>query len=155
MATVSFSQKTYSVGENKDTLTVSVVRSGDIESTVVVLIANHPYGGTATGKYFLLQFILSLTFPFSLLCMYPYSPHCHVAGQDYFTVIKILEFESGVTEKEVEINIIDDKFIEVDENFVLYLSSGAGVYLSPFAQAEVIIINNDGRYYTSVYKHAP
>ena len=31
------------------TLKVSVVRSGDTESHVVVLIANHPYEGSATG----------------------------------------------------------------------------------------------------------
>ena len=46
----------------------------------------------------------------------------------------------------MEICIIDDEFIEVDETFVLYLSSGTGVFLSPFAQTEVTIINNDGRY---------
>ena len=46
----------------------------------------------------------------------------------------------------MEICIIDDEFIEVDETFVLYLSSGTGVFLSPFAQTEVTILNNDGRY---------
>ena len=69
-----------------------------------------------------------------------------IAGQDYLTVLKILEFDPGTTKKEVEINIIDDKLIEVDDSFVLYLSSGAGTYLSPFAQAKVIIIDNDGTY---------
>ena len=62
------------------------------------------------------------------------------------TVLATLEFEPGATEKQVEICIIDDKFIEVDETFVLYLSSGTGVFLSPFAQTEVTIINNDGMY---------
>ena len=61
-------------------------------------------------------------------------------------MLAILEFEAGATEKEVEICIIDDEFIEVDETFVLYLSSGTGVFLSPFTEAEVTIINNDGRY---------
>ena len=51
MATVSFSQEKYSVGENEQTLTVSVLRSGQIDSFVVVLVANHPYEGTATGTF--------------------------------------------------------------------------------------------------------
>ena len=50
MSSVSFSQVSYSIGENEQTLTVSVVRSGEIESFVVVLVANHPYEGTAAGK---------------------------------------------------------------------------------------------------------
>ena len=52
MATVSFSQEKYSVGENEHILTVSILRSGKIESFVVVLVANHPYEGTATGKFY-------------------------------------------------------------------------------------------------------
>ena len=51
VATVSFSQEVYSVGENEQTLTVSVLRSGQIDSFVVVLVANHPYEGTATGRF--------------------------------------------------------------------------------------------------------
>ena len=51
MATVSFSQKAYSVGEREKTLNVSVIRSGDTESYVVVLVANHPTEGLATGMY--------------------------------------------------------------------------------------------------------
>ena len=44
----------------------------------------------------------------------------------------------------MDINIIDDKFIEMNESISLYLSSGIGVSLSPFAKAEVIIISDDG-----------
>jgi len=66
-------------------------------------------------------------------------------GQDYTSVVKILEFEPQTTVKNVTISIIYDKVSEVDEDFVLYLSSGAGAFLSPFAQAEVTIINSDGR----------
>ena len=46
----------------------------------------------------------------------------------------------------MDINITDDKFIEMNESISLYLSSGVGVSLSPFAKAEVIIINDDGIY---------
>ena len=42
--------------------------------------------------------------------------------------------------------ITDDEFTEVDETISLYLSSGAGVFLSPFARAEVVIFDDDGRY---------
>ena len=45
----------------------------------------------------------------------------------------------------MDVSIIDDEFVETNETFLLYLSSGAGVYLSPFAEAEVTIINNDGK----------
>ena len=45
----------------------------------------------------------------------------------------------------MEIRIIDDLSTEMNETLILYLSSGAGVFLSPFAQAEVTIIDNDDR----------
>ena len=50
MATVSFSEETYSITENVPKLNVTVVRSGDIDSSVTVQIMNHPFEGTATGK---------------------------------------------------------------------------------------------------------
>ena len=70
---------------------------------------------------------------------------CLVAGQDYEIVLQVLEFEPGVTEKEVDIKIINDEFVETNETFLLYLSSGTSVYLSPFAEAEVTIINDNGK----------
>ena len=48
-------------------------------------------------------------------------------------------------EKSVNIFIVDDKNIEYDENFFLYLRSGKGVHLSPFITAEVFIKNDDGK----------
>ena len=45
---VGFSKEVYSVPEN-ESLRVSVYRSGDTESHIVVLIASHPNDGTATG----------------------------------------------------------------------------------------------------------
>ena len=68
-----------------------------------------------------------------------------IVGQDYETVLQVLEFEPGVTEKEVNINITDDESIETNETFILYLSSGAGVYLSPFTETKITIINDDGK----------
>ena len=46
---VTFAQGMYSVCEDEQVLTVSVKRSGNMESHVVVLIATHPTEGTATG----------------------------------------------------------------------------------------------------------
>ena len=48
---VSFSQEIYFTEESNETLRVSVLRSGDIDSLVVVLVADQPYKGTATGKF--------------------------------------------------------------------------------------------------------
>ena len=84
-------------------------------------------------------------FSYLFILLYFFPPFHYVAGRDYSTVIKILDFEPGVTEKNLTIDIVDDTFLEMDETFILYLSSGAGAFLSPFAQAEVTIISNDGR----------
>ena len=40
----------YSVKEDENVLTVSVERSGDSDSHVMVLIATHPSEGTAKGE---------------------------------------------------------------------------------------------------------
>ena len=50
-AMVNFSQEIYITEESNETLRVSVLRSGDIDSLVVVLVADQPYKGTATGKF--------------------------------------------------------------------------------------------------------
>ena len=41
--------------------------------------------------------------------------------------------------------IINDVFVESNESFVIYLTSGAGVKLFPHAQTEVIIIDDEGK----------
>ena len=47
---MSFTRGMYLVREDEEVLTVSVERSGDSDSHVVVLIATHPTEGTATGQ---------------------------------------------------------------------------------------------------------
>ena len=47
---VSFTQGMYLVREDEEELTVTVERSGDSDSHVMVLIATHPSEGTATGQ---------------------------------------------------------------------------------------------------------
>ena len=46
---MTFAQGMYSVREDEEALTVSVERSGDSDSHVMVHIATHPSEGTATG----------------------------------------------------------------------------------------------------------
>ena len=66
------------------------------------------------------------------------------AERDYIPLIEIVTFLSDEVTKTVDTFIIDDRNIEFDENFFLYLTSGEGVHLSPFSIAEVIIENDDG-----------
>ena len=56
-----------------------------------------------------------------------------------------MEFQSGVLEREVEVEITDDDITELEEVITLYLSSGTDVYLHPHAQAHVKIVDNDGK----------
>ena len=67
------------------------------------------------------------------------------AERDYVPIIEIVKFLPQEVEKSVNIFIVDDKNIEYDENFFLYLRSGKGVRLSPFITAEVVIKNDDGK----------
>ena len=67
-----------------------------------------------------------------------------------------MKFLPQEVEKSVNIFIVDDKNIEYDETFFLYLTSGEGVHLSPFSTAKVVIKNDDGKdirtklYYTCI-----
>ena len=47
---MSFTQAKYSAREDEEVLTVSVERSGDSDSHVVVHVATHSSEGTATGQ---------------------------------------------------------------------------------------------------------
>ena len=65
-----------------------------------------------------------------------------------------MTFATEETKKRVEILITDDKNIEYDENFFLYLTSGEGVHLSPFSTAEVVIKNDDGEEWTCILQQS-
>lgn len=58
----------------------------------------------------------------------------------------ILEFLPGDSEKQLTVTINDDKKIERNETFLLYLSAGEGVHLTPISRTSVIIVNDDGEY---------
>ena len=51
-----------------------------------------------------------------------------------------MTFLSEEVMKRVDIRIIDDTNVEYDETFILYLTSGEGVHLSPFSRAEIVIM---------------
>ena len=71
---------------------------------------------------------------------------CHTVGEDYDPVSLILEFQPGETEKQVTVTINNDKKIERDETFQLYLSAGEGVHLTPFPRTQIVILNDDGKH---------
>ena len=64
----------------------------------------------------------------------------YAAEEDYLTVIKILEFNSGNKYVDVNVSIINDESIEGNETFTIYLTSGVGVNVS---QTEVTIFDDD------------
>ena len=57
------------------------------------------------------------------------------------TRIRILEFSSKDNTTDVNITIINDELI-YRETFVIYLTSGVGVKLSPYTQIEVTIADD-------------
>ena len=57
--------------------------------------------------------------------------------------MKILKFNLNESLIDVNISILNDEVIESNETFVIYLTSGSGVKLSPHAQTEVIIDDDD------------
>ena len=65
--------------------------------------------------------------------------------EDYSSISTIVEFLPGETRKEIAVTIYNDKRIERNETFELYLIAGESVQLSPFPRAQVIIGNDDGK----------
>ena len=64
--------------------------------------------------------------------------------EDYSSISTILEFPPGVTNQRITVSIKNDKRLERNETFQLYLTAGAGVHLSPFPRTEITIVNDDG-----------
>ena len=76
----------------------------------------------------------------TLLTNFYYYP----AGDDYNTLIEVVEFEPEETEKQVTVRLLDDRIRETAETFELYLTGGGGVHLSPYSRAVITITDNDG-----------
>ena len=54
-----------------------------------------------------------------------------------------MQFHSHESVIDVNVTIVNDNLEENNETFVIYLMEGVGVKLSPYPQAEIIIINDD------------
>ena len=70
VARISFSQSEFMVKENEEVIRVELVRSGDTSMEVIVLIASHPYEGSAAGIGMIIISILSLGGLRSSLCLF-------------------------------------------------------------------------------------
>ena len=69
----------------------------------------------------------------------------NIVKEDYTSISTIVEFLPGETEKQISVQIRNDKRIERNETFELYLTAGVGVHLSPFPRTEITIENDDGK----------
>ena len=59
--------------------------------------------------------------------------------------MQTLKFLSDETVIAVNITIINDRLKENNETFLIYLMGGVGVEMSPHAQTEVIIIDDESK----------
>jgi len=76
-------------------------------------------------------------------------------GLDYDSEVQNVTFASGQLYAIANINIINDTEIESDEVFdILIVDSTlpAGVIIGNSSQATVTIVDNDGEFFTSVFK---
>ena len=67
----------------------------------------------------------------------------NAAEEDFSTLVKILKFDLNESVIDINITILNDEVMESNESIVIYLTSGSAVNLSPHAQTEVIIIDDD------------
>ena len=116
-----FSQTSFSINESQPTVSVTVNRSGDVS-------------GTATVNY-------ATTDNFGANC-------AQVTGQatancDFNTEGGILRFAAGETSKNVAISIVNDGYVDGNENFTFTLSNPSGMNLGSPASATITIIDND------------
>ena len=72
---------------------------------------------------------------------------------DYVPVVEAIEFQSGESEKEVSISLVNDKHSEENETFELYITGTNGVILSPHPLTMVVITNEDHGKNTFSYNH--
>jgi hypothetical protein len=120
-SSVQLSQSSFSVGEAQPTVNVSVSRTGDVS-------------GAATVNY-------ATTDNFGANCS-------QVTGQasakcDFNTAGGTLRFAAGETNKNIQLSIVNDGYVEGNENFTLTLSNPVGMGLGPTSTATITIVDND------------
>ncbi len=123
LPTIQFSSSSYTVGEGDGHVTIALTRTGDATSSATINYATSDLAG---------------------------SQNCNVANTtrassrcDYMTTAGTLQFAAGETSKSISIPIIDDAFVEGDENFTVSLGSSSGATSGTPATATVTIHDND------------
>jgi hypothetical protein len=120
--TVQFSAASYNVGEGGAKVDLSVTRSGDASGAASVSFATSDLAG---------------------------AQNCNVVNGvassrcDYETSIGSLKFAAGDTSKTISILIIDDAYLEGNENFTVTLSNPSGATLGTQSTTSVVITDNE------------
>ena len=118
---VQLSQSSFTIGESQPTVNVSVLRTGDVS-------------GAATVNY-------GTTDNFAVNCS-------QATGQasarcDFNTAGGTLRFAAGEASKNIQLSIVNDGYVEGNENFTLTLSNPSGMGLGPTSAATITIVDND------------
>ena len=80
------------------------------------------------------------------LNLFSIHPSPATAGNDdFFATVQNVTFQPGETRKQIEIEVVDDQWVEPTESFVLSLASSSPAILGE--PSSVNIIDNDGKYY--------
>jgi hypothetical protein len=119
---IQFSTSSYSVGEGQGSVTVTVMRAGDVSTSATVGYATSDSAGSQNCSVF----------------NGSASSRC-----DYLTANGTLSFNPGESSKAISIPIIDDAYAEGTETFTVSLSNPTGATLSAVATANVTINDND------------
>jgi hypothetical protein len=125
--TIRLSQATYSVNEGANSLTVTIMRSGDTSGSASV------------------AFTTADTDAFTVGCSDKVNNLGGAFGRcDYATTVDTLVFASGEATKTIVIPIMNDAFAEGDETFFIGLSNASGATLGAPSIATVTINDNEG-----------
>ncbi len=68
-------------------------------------------------------------------------------NDDFFANVQNVTFQPGETQKQIEIEVVDDQRVEPTESFILSLTSSSPAILGE--PSSVNIIDNDGKYYNA------
>ena len=125
--TIRLSQATYSVNEGANSLTATIMRSGDTSGSASVAFTTFD------------------TDTFTVGCSDKVNNLGGAFGRcDYATTADTLVFASGEAAKTIVIPIINDAFAEGDETFFIGLSNASGATLGTPSIATVTINDNEG-----------
>ncbi len=122
VVTVQFSASNYTVSEGSPRVDIALTRSGDTTSSASVSFATNDGAGLQN---------CNVTNGIA-------SPRC-----DYTNTLGTMTFAAGETSKTFSIAIVDDSYVEGNENFTVSLNTPSGATLGAQATATVTINDND------------